>query len=309
MTEVLRMLGLLMAVKEWLSRSGESLPRIDAAEIKAQLSAWTEKVRQADVKKLIRDQLKIEKLFSRENYLIPFFEDSKTMLNLVKDYATGGYENVPWKTIAAIVGGIGYVLSPFDLIPDFLPAFGFFDDASLVKLLASAVAADAEKYRQWVRENEEALQKAKARRERMIRVVGWSVLALVVIAAIGVRILGYAAGTDSSAWADTCVTVLHVFEGILGLAIIGSMSYVLVLDFPRRHEKWASLNPPQINGSGVTLFRQAFAFWWWALFGWMGEKVKATRISSSLMIVKAAVRHPKAVWALVSELWRLKNQK
>lgn len=294
-------------LKDSLKKRAVSLPQIDAAEIQAQLSAWTEKVRQADVKKLIRNQLKIEKLFSRENYLIPFFEDSKTMVSLVKDYATGGYENVPWKTIAAIVGGIGYVLTPFDLIPDFLPTFGFFDDASLVKLLATAVAADAVKYRQWVKENEESFLKVKARRERMIRVVGWSVLALIVVAAIGVRILGRAAGTDSSAWADTCVTVLHVFEGILGLAIIGSMSYVLVLDFPRRHEKWASLNPPQINGSGVTLFRQAFAFWWWALFGWMGEKVKATRSSTYLLAGKVAIRHPNEAWTLAKELWKLRK--
>lgn len=243
-------------LKNCLKKTADSLPQIDAAEIQAQLSAWAEKVRQADVKKLIRDQLKIERLFSRENYLIPFFEDSKTMVSLVKDYATGGYENVPWKTIAAIVGGIGYVLSPFDLIPDFLPAFGFFDDASLVKLLASAVAADAEKYRQWVCENEEAFRKAKARRERVVRWVGWATLA-----------------------------------------------FVFVWNFSGRYEMWSRRNPPSLKATRTDLIRQAFAFWWWALFGWMGEKVKATRSSTYLSIAKAVVRHPKEALVLAKEMF------
>lgn len=245
------------ALKNCLKKAAESLPQIDAAEIKAQLSAWTEKVQQADVKKLIRDQLKIERLFSRENYLIPFFEDSKTMVNLVKDYATGGYENVPWKTIAAIVGGIGYVLSPFDLIPDFLPTFGFFDDASLVKLLASAVAADAEKYRQWVRENEEAFQKAKARRELVVRWVGWATLA-----------------------------------------------FVFVWNFSGRYEIWSRRNPPSLKATRTDLIREAFAFWRWALFGWVGDKVKPTRSSAYLAVAKAAFRHPREAWVLAREFWK-----
>lgn len=163
--------------------------------------------------------------------------------------------------------------------------------------------------RWWGREKAEALQKAKARRERMVRVVGWMLLPLIVIAAIGVRLFARAANADDSAWADVCVSVFHVVEGVLGFVIIGSMSYVLVLDFPRRYEIWASQNPPQINASSVMLIRQALGFWWWAIFGCVGKKAKMTRISSCLIVAKTVILHPKAAWTLVSEMWRLRNRK
>lgn len=49
---------------------------------------------------------------------------------------------------------------------------------------------------------------------------------------------------------------------------------------------------------------QSFAFWWWALFGWMGETVKATRSSVYLTVAKAAFRHPKEAWVLAREFWK-----
>jgi uncharacterized membrane protein YkvA (DUF1232 family) len=40
---------------------------------------------------------------------------------MLRDVFTGIYKKVPVGTIAAIIGTLLYVLSPIDLIPDFLP--------------------------------------------------------------------------------------------------------------------------------------------------------------------------------------------
>ena len=48
-------------------------------------------------------------------------------------------------TIAALL----YVLSPIDLIPDFIPVVGYVDDALVVAVCIKLVQADLDKYRDW----------------------------------------------------------------------------------------------------------------------------------------------------------------
>ena len=45
--------------------------------------------------------------------------------------------NCPAKIKAGIIGALGYLISPLDLIPDFMPGIGFADDAAAI---AAAVA-------------------------------------------------------------------------------------------------------------------------------------------------------------------------
>jgi len=42
--------------------------------------------------------------------------------------------SVPWYAKVVIAGVIGYLLSPIDLIPDFIPVLGFIDDFIIVPL-------------------------------------------------------------------------------------------------------------------------------------------------------------------------------
>ena len=58
-------------------------------------------------------------------------------------------QQVPLKTIAAIVGTLVYVLSPIDIIPDFIPGFGYLDDAGVVELCRRLIKSDIDKYRAW----------------------------------------------------------------------------------------------------------------------------------------------------------------
>lgn len=59
---------------------------------------------------------------------------------------------------------VGYLLSPIDLIPDFIPVFGFLDDVILVPLLISASiklipATVLDEARQSINDNPEILKK------------------------------------------------------------------------------------------------------------------------------------------------------
>ena len=58
----------------------------------------------------------------------------QTMLRLVRAYYRGEYRDVPMTTLVIIVAAIIYVVNPFDMIPDWVPALGLLDDAFVLAL-------------------------------------------------------------------------------------------------------------------------------------------------------------------------------
>lgn len=77
------------------------------------------------------------------------WRDIKDMWGLIVDYWNDVYKDVPWKTIAAIVGALVYFISPIDVIPDFIPVVGFLDDAAVIGLALNMVQEDLDAYRRW----------------------------------------------------------------------------------------------------------------------------------------------------------------
>jgi uncharacterized membrane protein YkvA (DUF1232 family) len=65
------------------------------------------------------------------------------------DYAKGNYRKVPWKAVAAIVAAAAYVVSPIDLIPDFLIPIGWTDDLLVVALTWGLVKHELRDYCAW----------------------------------------------------------------------------------------------------------------------------------------------------------------
>ena len=75
----------------------------------------------------------------------------KENLLLMKDYlydvTTGRYKDYDVKKLLVIVGAVIYVVTPFDILPDFIPP-GLIDDLSIVAWALKEASDELEKYKQ-----------------------------------------------------------------------------------------------------------------------------------------------------------------
>jgi uncharacterized membrane protein YkvA (DUF1232 family) len=76
----------------------------------------------------------------------PYFQ---TMLRLIRAYYRGDYRAVTESTLVVIVAAIIYVVSPFDVIPDSIPAIGFLDDATVLALAVKRTRDDLDEFMIW----------------------------------------------------------------------------------------------------------------------------------------------------------------
>ena len=122
-------------------------------QVQRQFDAYSKKMSSPEEvqSKVLDEESKIFGLFSRVNRLKPFLEDAQTIFALLKDFLSGRYKVVPWRVIAALAGGLLYVLTPFDLIPDALIPFGWLDDAAILTKALTSYGGDIEAYRRWSR--------------------------------------------------------------------------------------------------------------------------------------------------------------
>lgn len=128
---------------------------INEAQAEEVLGEYADKVGEEEVKETLGKEDEIKKLFKRVKALAKYFNDLCEILELLRDRVTGTYKETPWKTIAALTGALIYVLSPIDLILDFIPGIGFLDDAIVIGLAIKLAQPDLEKYRGWKASREE----------------------------------------------------------------------------------------------------------------------------------------------------------
>ncbi len=69
--------------------------------------------------------------------------------DLMRDWVTGKYKNIPGGSIIMIVASLLYFLSPFDIVPDFIPGLGYIDDLAVVSYTFRQIQADIDKYLVW----------------------------------------------------------------------------------------------------------------------------------------------------------------
>ncbi len=122
---------------------------INETQAEEALGEYADKVGEEDVKETLGKEDEIKKLFKRVNVLAKYCNDLCDIFELLRDRVAGVYRKIPWATIAALTGALIYVLSPIDLILDFIPGIGFLDDAIVIGLAIRLALPDLEKYRAW----------------------------------------------------------------------------------------------------------------------------------------------------------------
>lgn len=53
------------------------------------------------------------------------------------------------RTIVSLAAALLYIVSPIDLMPDFIPGIGLIDDAAVLALLLHSIAQDLAAFRVW----------------------------------------------------------------------------------------------------------------------------------------------------------------
>lgn len=71
------------------------------------------------------------------------------LIRLVKAYYSGAYRQVETKSLLLGVAVLLYLVTPLDLIPDFIPIIGFADDLSLMAWFITAFQDELQKFQLW----------------------------------------------------------------------------------------------------------------------------------------------------------------
>ena len=92
---------------------------------------------------------KLKNLADNSNELRELKKKLQILIRMIQSHISGEYRSFPISTIVLIVFALAYFITPTDLIPDFIPALGFTDDASVVFLIVRKLNGDIKKFREW----------------------------------------------------------------------------------------------------------------------------------------------------------------
>lgn len=102
-----------------------------------------------DADRVIQREGKLSRILATARQLKKYRKMGKAMLMMIKDYRSGLYKEIPWCTIAAAIACLLYVLSPIDMIPDFIPFLGYIDDLTVFTIVLGWIDTDLHKYLDW----------------------------------------------------------------------------------------------------------------------------------------------------------------
>jgi len=94
---------------------------------------------------------KKDQLFAKINH--PDWKKYKQKVILIfqflKDVKQKNYPETPWKTLAAMIFAVLYIINPLDLVPDFIPFVGYLDDLTVFGYIFKLINTDLESYEEW----------------------------------------------------------------------------------------------------------------------------------------------------------------
>jgi len=91
----------------------------------------------------------VDKAEQHRGAIANIWEDLNSLVRIVRNWRSGDYREVPWRTLVFSTAAILYFLDPMDLVPDFIPVVGFIDDAAVIAWVMRAIRSDVSKFRDW----------------------------------------------------------------------------------------------------------------------------------------------------------------
>ncbi len=80
-----------------------------------------------------------------------FVDELKALARMIRAYAKGEYRNVSWKSMLVAVGALLYLVSPIDVVPDFILGSGMLDDATVVAFAFRKIHKEVAAFLEWER--------------------------------------------------------------------------------------------------------------------------------------------------------------
>jgi len=76
-------------------------------------------------------------------------EHLQVLIRMLKLYVKGEYKIIPWKALVSIVAALIYFITPFDLIPDFIPVTGLIDDFTVILWVFKSFQTEIDEFIEW----------------------------------------------------------------------------------------------------------------------------------------------------------------
>ena len=101
-----------------------------------------------DIGDTISQEKKAERM-AKKGFLSQYWQDIKTSFALLKDWYMGNYRKIPFRMVASIAAAMLYLVSPLDVVPDWVPFGGLLDDALVLAAIFALSRRDLEEYSKW----------------------------------------------------------------------------------------------------------------------------------------------------------------
>jgi uncharacterized membrane protein YkvA (DUF1232 family) len=75
-------------------------------------------------------------------------------LELLDDFRSGHYRDIPWHSAALLSAAVLYVVSPLDVVPDAIPALGQLDEVAVLTVAVRVAEKDLRRYCQFKKRSE-----------------------------------------------------------------------------------------------------------------------------------------------------------
>ena len=120
-------------------------------DAESELGKRAKKMTRDDIADVLEKEGKAKTIVEKSGFLSRYWSDIKTSFSLIRDWFNGSYDKVPARMIVSLAGALIYLVSPIDLIPDWVPMTGLVDDAAILAFVFKLSKVDLNAYRRWTR--------------------------------------------------------------------------------------------------------------------------------------------------------------